>query len=50
LPKFSRYDKIISKGNKKMDYKQYIAERLNVAGVSAEEIYTAIEEEYFGAK
>lgn len=25
-----------------MDYKQYIAERLNVAGVSAEEIYTAI--------
>ena len=42
MPKFSRYDKIISKGNKKMDYKQYIAERLNVAGVSAEEIYTAI--------
>lgn len=25
-----------------MDYKQYIAERLNVAGVSAEEIYVAI--------
>ncbi len=42
MPKFSRYDKIISKGNKKMDYKQYIAERLNVADVSAEEIYTAI--------
>ena len=42
MTKFSRYDKIISKGNKKMDDKQYIAERLNVAGVSAEEIYTAI--------
>ena len=42
MPKFYVYAKIVFKGNTKMDYKQHIAKKLVVEGVSEAEIYSAI--------
>ncbi len=42
MPKFYVYAKIVFKGNTKMDYKQHIAKKLVVDGVSEAEIYSAI--------
>ena len=42
MPKFYVYAKIVFKGNTKMDYKQHIAKKLVIDGVSEAEIYSAI--------
>lgn len=42
MPNFCPYAKIVFKGNTNMDYKQHIAKKLKIEGVSADEICSAI--------